>query len=60
MWGPYVEESSPDFAFQAIFNEIIACQSQWTAEAEDYRYVPCLTLGQAFNAFQDTVLDWKD
>ena len=56
MWGPYVEESSPDFAFQAIFNEIIACQSQWTAEAEDYRYVPCLTLGQAFNAFQDTVL----
>ena len=56
MWGPYVEESSPDFAFQAIFNEIIACQSQWTAEEEDYRYVPCLTLGQAFNAFQDTVL----
>ena len=56
MWGPYVEDSSPDLAFQAILTRIIACQSQWTAEEEDYRYVPCLTLGQAFDAFRDTVL----
>lgn len=56
MWGPYVEESSSDLAFQAILNQIIASQSQWTAEEEDYRYVPCLTLVQAFEAFRDTVL----
>lgn len=56
MWGPYVEDSSPDLAFQAMLTRIISCQSQWTAEEEDYRYVPCLTLGQAFDAFRDTVL----
>ena len=56
MWGPYVEDNSSDLAFQAILNQIIASQSQWTAEEEDYRYVPCLTLTQALDAFRDTVL----
>ena len=56
MWGPYLEESSSDRALQAMLNEAIASQSQWTVEEEDYRYVPCLTLSQALDAFRDTVL----
>ena len=56
MWGPYIEESTSDLALQATLNQIIAGQTQWTAEEEDFRFVPCLTLSQALDAFRDTVL----
>lgn len=55
-WCPYLEESASDLALQATLNQIIAVQTQWTAEEEDFRYVPCLTLSQALDAFRDTVL----
>lgn len=56
MWGPYVEESPSDPAFQSTLDMIIAEQTHWTSEEEDFRYVPCLTLAQALDAFRDTVL----
>ena len=56
MWGPYVGDPSSDLALQATLNQIIAGQTSWTADEEDFRYVPCLTLSQALDAFRDTVL----
>lgn len=56
MWGPYLEESVSDLALQSTLDQIIAGQTHWTPEEEDFRYVPCLTLSQALDAFRDTVL----
>lgn len=56
MWGPYIEESISDPAFQSTLELVIAGQDHWTSEEEDFRYVPCLTLSQALDAFRDTVL----
>lgn len=56
MWGPYIEESASDLALKTTLDQIIAVQTHWTPEEEDFRYVPCLTLSQALDAFRDTVL----
>ena len=56
MMGASIEGSSSDIALQSTLNEIIAEQTQWAPEEEDFRYVPCLTLYQALDAFRDTVL----
>ena len=58
MYGPYVEiKSKSDLEFQHTLQEIIEQQDEnWSAEEENYRYVPCLTLSQALEAFRDTVL----
>ena len=58
MYGPYAEhKSNSDLEFERALKEIIEEQDeQWSAEEENYRYVPCLTLSQALEAFQDTVL----
>ena len=56
MWGPYVHDNQSDNALQAALNEIIAGETNWTREEEDFRFVPCLTLNQALDAFRDTVL----
>ncbi|MCJ1467757.1 hypothetical protein MMC07_006382 [Pseudocyphellaria aurata] len=50
------DQRSPDVAFQSALDQIIAEQSEWTAEEEEFMYVPCLTVSQALDAFRDTVL----
>ncbi|KAK4693271.1 SNF1-activating kinase 1, partial [Lecanoromycetidae sp. Uapishka_2] len=56
MWSPYLEESDSDVALQSMLDQVIAGDTHWTAEEEDFGYVPCLTLSQALDAFRDTVL----
>lgn len=50
------DRRSDDVAFQSALNQIIAEQSRWTAEEEDFMHVPCLSISQALDAFRDTVL----
>ena len=56
MYGPYIQEDFSDLSLQATLDEIIAGHVHWTPDEEDFRYVPCLTLSQALDAFRDTVL----
>ena len=58
MYGPYAEhKSNSDLEFERALREIIDEQEEyWSAEEENYRHVPCLTLSQALEAFRDTVL----
>ena len=56
MYGACLEETSSDVALQNTLDEIISKQTKWAPEEEDFRYVPCLTLSQALDAFRDTVL----
>ncbi|KAG8527926.1 uncharacterized protein KY384_006842 [Bacidia gigantensis] len=58
MYGPYVEENTkPNVDYRRILSEVINEQVEgWSLEDEEYRYVPCLTLLQALEAFRDTVL----
>lgn len=41
---------------QATVQQIVASQTQWSEDEEEYRHVPCLTMDQALRAFRDTVL----
>lgn len=50
------DQRSDDVAFQSALNPIVAEQSGWTAEEEEFMYVPCLSVSQALDAFRDTVL----
>ena len=50
------EETPKDVALQNMLNEIILGQQDWHGIDENFRYVPCLTLAQALDAFRDTVL----
>lgn len=54
--GPEAQETTKDFELQALLNEIILSERNWDAIDENFRYVPCLTLAQALDAFRDTVL----
>ena len=45
-----------DLDLRGSLDFILANQIQWSEEEENYRYVPCLTLNQARDAFRDTVL----
>ena len=58
MYGPYIEnKTKSDVALQMMLDCVIAEQSEeWSAEEQEHRYVPCLTLSQALEAFRDTVL----
>lgn len=57
MYGAYLDDRSvSDLTLQSQLNQIITNSTQWSEEEEDYRYVPCLTLPQALDAFRDTVL----
>ena len=60
MWGPYATQEIATQAanqeFQSTLDRIIAEQTHWTEEEEEFAYVPCLTLTQALEAFRDTVL----
>ena len=50
------EETPSDVALQMFLNEIILGQYNWDSVDENFRYVPCLTLAQALDAFRDTML----
>lgn len=50
------QETPKDVALQNMLNEIILGQHDWDGIDENFRYVPCLTLAQALDAFRDTVL----
>ena len=45
-----------DLDLHSMLDRIIANRTHWTEDEEYYRYVPCLTLNQARDAFRDTVL----
>lgn len=50
------DQRSHDLAFQSTLDQIIATESAWTPEQEEFMQVPCLTISQALDAFRDTVL----
>ena len=56
MYEPYLDENLSDLAVKSTLDEIIAGQTHWAPDEEDFRYVPCLTSSQALDAFRDTVL----
>ena len=54
--GLEAKETPRNVELQMLLNEIILGQHDWDAIDENFRYVPCLTLAQALDAFRDTVL----
>ena len=56
MSGFEAKETAKDVELQSLLNEIILGEHDWDAIDENFRYVPCLTLAQALDAFRDTVL----
>ena len=50
------KETPKDVELQTMLNKIILRQHDWDSIDENFRYVPCLTLAQALDAFRDTVL----
>ena len=54
--GSEAKETPKDVELQNMLNRIILEQHDWESIDENFRYVPCLTLAQALDAFRDTVL----
>ena len=54
--GLEAKETQHNLELQMLLNEIILGQHDWDGIDENFRYVPCLTLPQALDAFRDTVL----
>lgn len=54
--GLEAKETAKDVELQSLLNKIILGQQDWESIDENFRYVPCLTLAQALDAFRDTVL----
>ena len=54
--GFEAKETAKDVELQSLLNKIILGQHDWDPIDENFRYVPCLTLAQALDAFRDTVL----
>ena len=56
-YGGFSEDGQiSDLDLQATLQQIVARQTPWSEDEEEYRHVPCLTLDQALKAFRDTVL----
>ena len=56
-YGGFSDEGQiSDLDLQATLLQLVANQTKWSVDEEEYRYVPCLTLDQALKAFRDTVL----
>lgn len=53
---PMSDQRSHEIAFESALDQIIAEQSEWTVEENEFMQVPCLTISQALDAFRDTVL----
>ena len=56
MNASYDSEKHTSEALKFRLESIMAAQTHWSEEEEEYQYVPCLTLSQALDAFRDTVL----
>lgn len=57
MYGAYdPKQHASDTSLNFKLDQIMAAQTHWSEEEEEYQYVPCLTLSQALDAFRDTVL----
>ncbi|MCJ1436357.1 hypothetical protein MMC27_005736 [Xylographa pallens] len=56
MWGPYSAAPENTADCTAVVNRIFTEHNDLLEEDEEYKYVPCLTLSQALDAFRDTVL----
>ena len=57
MYGAYdSKQHASDTSLNSKLDQIVAAQTHWSEEEEEYQYVPCLTLAQALDAFRDTVL----
>ena len=54
-WEPLFEDNPNDPYLKLTLDEVSGLVD-WTPEEEDYRWVPCLTLAQALDAFRDTVM----
>ena len=54
--GLEAKETPKDVELQTLLNRIILGERDWEPIDENFRYVPCLTLAQALDAFRDTVL----
>ena len=57
MWGPYSSALEEDSSTCLVTMDKAASKNAESAQDdEEYKYVPCLTLTQALEAFRDTVL----
>ncbi|MCJ1389383.1 hypothetical protein MMC18_002240 [Xylographa bjoerkii] len=56
MWGPYTAAPEDTADCFAAVDRIFTEHNDILEEDEEYKYVPCLTLSQALDAFRDTVL----
>ncbi|MCJ1379433.1 hypothetical protein MMC17_002534 [Xylographa soralifera] len=56
MWGPYAATPENTADCIATVDRIFTQHNDLLEEGEEYKYVPCLTLSQALDAFRDTVL----
>ena len=56
MWGPYAAAPENTADCFAAVDRIFTDHNDLLEEDEEYKYVPCLTLSQALDAFRDTVL----
>ena len=52
----YDSDQHASKTLKSKLESIMAAQTHWSEEEEEYQYVPCLTLSQALDAFRDTVL----
>ena len=59
MYGSYVEDDvfthASELDHRRAFDDL-ADPTEWNADEEEYRYVPCLTISEARDVFRDTVL----
>ena len=56
MNAAYDSEQDASETLKLKLESMVAAQTHWSEEEEEYQYVPCLTLSQALDAFRDTVL----
>jgi len=56
MWNSFTMAKDDHLNLQASLDRTLSNQSHEPGTEEEFKYVPCLTLSQALDAFRDTVL----
>lgn len=56
MWDSFTVAKDDHLNYQASLDRTLSNQSHEPGTEEEFKYVPCLTLSQALDAFRDTVL----
>ena len=56
IWDTFTIAKDDHLNFQASLDRTLSNQSHEPGTEEEFKYVPCLTLSQALDAFRDTVL----